>query len=124
MKGSDSSRKPRKTLKAVPDNVYTNMLRLVFKEGGKVPDYLSGLYKSRAVANKAIEHYNEGYDRSKIQPRAPTVKSDDEIGTLIDQALEASGGSIGVPNPPITNKPDKTTKKRGDTDNAEERREG
>lgn len=74
MSGSDSSREPRKTLKAVPDEKFSNMLRLVFEEGGKVPDSLDGVYKSRAKAEQAIKYYNEGYDRKKIYPRAPVEK--------------------------------------------------
>ncbi len=71
MAGNDSSRQPLKTLKAVPDAIYTNMLRLVFEEGGTVPEKLSGLYKSRKKAALAIKYYNEGIGRPKIYPKAP-----------------------------------------------------
>jgi hypothetical protein len=47
------------------------MWRLVFEEGGKVPEALSGLYKNRVNAARAIKYYNEGYDRPKIYPKAP-----------------------------------------------------
>ena len=71
MAGNDSSRVPEKTLVAVNDKVYTNMWRLVFKEGGKVPAHLSGLYKSAAKCKREIDYYNRGFDRQKIYPRAP-----------------------------------------------------
>lgn len=71
MAGNDSSRVPEKTLQAVKDKVYSNMWRLVFKEGGKVPAHLSGLYKSAAKCKREIDYYNQGFDRQKIYPRAP-----------------------------------------------------
>jgi len=71
MAGHNSSRKPLKTLKAVPDKQFGTLLRLVFEEGGVVPEKLSGLYKSHKTAQVAIDYYNKGYDRPKIYPKAP-----------------------------------------------------
>lgn len=71
MAGNDSSRVPEKTLMIVPDKKFGNMLRLQFKEGGKVPAHLSGLYMKRAQAQDAVDYYNAGFDRKKIYPQAP-----------------------------------------------------
>lgn len=70
MAGSDSSRKPLKTLVMVKDRKYPMLFRLQFKEGGVLPENLQGMYNMKA-AEKAIENYVEGYDRPKIYPKAP-----------------------------------------------------
>lgn len=63
--------KVKKTLKVVADKKYSNMLRLVFQEGGAVPAKFSGLYKSRAVAQNAVEQYNRELALKKVYPSAP-----------------------------------------------------
>lgn len=71
--GHDSSRKPLKTLEVVKDATFPSMLRLQFKEGGKIPKHLEGMFNSTADAQRAIDNYNDGYDRPKIYPKAPAV---------------------------------------------------
>jgi len=69
--GSDSPRKPLKTIITYKDKRFPTILRLRFKEGGLLPDSLTGMYNSQAEADKAISDYNEGYTRKKIYPTAP-----------------------------------------------------
>jgi hypothetical protein len=69
--GANSPRKPMKTLEPVKDKKFPMMLRLQFKEGGKLPSSLSGLYGGFAEAQKAIDDWNEGITRDKIYPSAP-----------------------------------------------------
>ena len=69
--GQKSSRVPQKTLKIIPDKNFSSMLRVVFEEGGKVPDVVSGMYNSRKDAQKAIDDWTIGYTRDKIRPREP-----------------------------------------------------
>ena len=116
MAGSNSSRKPKKTLKAVPDSKFPSMLRLVFEEGGKVPEALDGMYKSHAKANEAIAHWNDGYDREKIYPRAPReVKKEEPKSVDVKPEIKASEPPK-APAPPVK----KPAPERSVTDNAEE----
>ena len=69
--GHESSRKPLKTVEAIKDDRFPNMWRLQFREGGKLPTHLEGMFNSLADAQRAINYYNEGFDRPKIYPRAP-----------------------------------------------------
>lgn len=71
MNGHESSRKPRKTLTYVKHETYPNLLRLQFKEGGQLPESLSGFYNNIADAQRAIDDWTEGYTRNKIYPKAP-----------------------------------------------------
>lgn len=66
----------KKTLKAVPDKQFSTLLRLVFTEGGTVPDKYAGLYKSRAAAQVAIEAYEREQAEKKVYPRAPNTKEE------------------------------------------------
>ncbi len=91
MEGSDSSREVQKTLVAVPDKVFSTMLRLQFTEGGNVPYHLSGMYKSRKLANEAIQEYNSGINRKKIYPRAPTPKKEEPVQTPIERSVNRDG---------------------------------
>ena len=91
MAGNDSNRVPNKTLVAVPDKKFGNMLRLQFKEGGKVPDHLTGLYMKRAQAQDAIDYYNSGYDRQKIYPSAP--KSPPKLERSVKDNAEETSNS-------------------------------
>lgn len=53
------------------DKVFPSMYRLKFREGGNVPEFLSGMYGSISEAQQAIDYYNEGYTRPKIYPKPP-----------------------------------------------------
>ncbi len=79
--GHKSSRTPLKTLKMVKDKTYPNMFKLVFEEGGTVPENISGMYNGIAEAQKAIEYWTEGYTRDKITPQAPR----NDIPTKLEQ---------------------------------------
>ena len=54
----------------VQDKKYPNMVRIIFDQGGKVPDILTGLYNKR-FGQKAIDDWTIGYTREKIRPRPP-----------------------------------------------------
>jgi len=87
-----SARPPQKTLVTYKDKSFPSMLRLKYKEGGILPNSLTGLYSSRVDAQKAIEYYNEGYDRKKIYPKAPQ-------NDIPQRSVEKNGeekGSSGV----------------------------
>lgn len=71
--------KVKKTLKIVADEKFSNMLRLVFQEGGKVPEKYAGLYKSRAVAKVAVETYNRELALKKVYPSAPYEPKKEEV---------------------------------------------
>lgn len=103
MAGSDSTRKPKKTMKAVPHETFSNMWKLVFEEGGKVPTVLGGMYKSKAKAALAIRYYNDGFDRDNIQPRAPREKPE-----VKEEVLTPSVPS--VPKPPAPPKTKRSVK--------------
>lgn len=67
----------QKTMKPLPDSTFSTMLRLVFEEGGNVPEKYSGLYQSRAKAKAAIVEYEREMKEKKYYPSAPTPKKDD-----------------------------------------------
>lgn len=61
----------QKTLEITKDKTFTTMLRLQFKEGGKVPEKYNGMYKSHAKAKQAIEEYKRELEEKKRYPSAP-----------------------------------------------------
>jgi len=72
MNGNQSPRVPEKTLVIYPDKAFPTMLKVKFKEGGKIPEVLSGMYNGRTEAQRAIDYYIEGITRNKIYPKPPT----------------------------------------------------
>ena len=63
--------KKKKTMQIVPDKTFSTMYRLVYKEGGKVPEAWSGMYSGRKTAKVAIDEYNRYIATVKQYPRAP-----------------------------------------------------
>ena len=53
------------------DKTSPNLYTIVFEEGGRVPEVLSGTWTKVHVAQKAIDNWVAGYTRKKIYPRAP-----------------------------------------------------
>lgn len=71
--------KKKKTMQIAPDKTFSTMMRLVYKEGGKVPEAWSGLYSSRKTAKVAIEEYERYIAMKKQYPRAPQEPAPKEV---------------------------------------------
>jgi hypothetical protein len=112
----------KKTLQITPDKKFPSLLRINFKEGGAVPEELSGMYSSRKDANVAVEAYKLKVANRKVYPRAPAEPKQEPVeDTKVEESKPETEPAPVAKKAPAKKK---TAVKRSVETNAEEQNAG